>query len=46
MILFTFAMFELAGAVVEALLWSALTPLAILAGLAGGSFLLYRKRRR
>jgi hypothetical protein len=43
---FTFALFELAGEVVGALLWSAAAPLAIVAGLAGGVFLLRRKRRR
>ena len=46
MIHFTFALFELAAAVVGALLWSVLTPLAIVAALAGGILLLRRKRRR
>ena len=46
MIHFTFALFELAGEVVGALLWSALAPLAIVATLAGGAFLVHRNRRR
>jgi hypothetical protein len=43
---FTFALIELAGEVVGALLWSALAPLAIVTGLAGGFFLLRRTHRR
>jgi LPXTG-motif cell wall-anchored protein len=43
---FTFALFELAGDVVDAMLWSALAPLAILVVLAGGVYLVRRRRRR
>ena len=40
---FTFALFELAGEVVNAMLWSALTPLAILASLTGAVILVRRQ---
>ncbi len=43
---FTFALFELAGDVVDAMLWSALAPLAIVVALAGGLLLVHRNRRR
>jgi hypothetical protein len=46
MIHFTFALFELAGEVVDAMLWSALAPLAIVVTLAGGVYLVRRNRRR
>ncbi len=46
MIHFTLALFELAGEVVDAMLWSALAPLAIVVVLAGGLFLAHRSRRR
>jgi hypothetical protein len=43
---FTLALIELAGEVVDAILWSALVPLAIVVTLAGGVFLVHRHRRR
>jgi len=43
---FTFALFELAGEVADAVLWSALAPLAIVVTLAGGVYLVRRRRRR
>ena len=46
MIHFTLALFELAGLIASTLLWSALAPLAIVASLFGGFFLLRRNRRR
>ena len=45
MIHFTLALFELAGDVADAVLWSALTPLAIVVTLAGSLYLVRRKRR-
>jgi hypothetical protein len=46
MIHFTLALFELAGEVVDTMLWSALAPLAIVVTLAGGLILVRRNRRR
>jgi hypothetical protein len=43
---FTFALIELAGEVVNTMLFAALAPLAILAGLAGGAIVIRRRRRR
>lgn len=46
MIHFTLALFELAGLIASALLWSALAPLAIVLAVIGGLLLLRRNRRR
>ena len=45
MLHFTFALIELAGEVANTLLFAALAPLALLAGLVGGIFMIRRKRR-
>jgi|KBSMisStaDraftv2_1062788.scaffolds.fasta_scaffold2877783_2 hypothetical protein len=43
---FTFALIELAGEVVNTMLFAALAPLAIVAGLAGGVLVVRHRRRR
>jgi hypothetical protein len=43
---FTLALFELAGLVVNTLLWTALAPLAMVVALVGGIFLIRRRKRR
>jgi hypothetical protein len=43
---FTFALIELAGELVNTMLWAALAPLAIVAGLTGAVILARRNRRR
>jgi hypothetical protein len=43
---FTLALIELAGLVVNTLLWTALVPLAIVATLVGGVLLIRHRRRR
>jgi hypothetical protein len=43
---FTFALIELAGAVANTMLFAALAPLALVTGLAGGIFVIRRRRRR
>ena len=46
MIHFTLALIELAGLVVNAMLWAALAPLGIVVALLGGVILIRRNRRR
>lgn len=46
MLHFTFAIVELAGEVADTVLFAALAPLAIVAGLAGVAIVIYRRRRR
>ena len=45
MIHFTLALFELAGLVANTLLWTALVPLAAIAALVGGVFLIRLRKR-
>ncbi len=46
MIHFTFALIDLAGELVDTMLWAALAPLGIVVTLAGGVYLVRRRRRR
>ena len=46
MLHFTFALIELAGEVVDTMLFAALAPLALVAALAGGALVIHRRRRR